>query len=112
MKVFSRGVDPNQRQAIAEGAANTATTITIAADADEFWVLDHLTFSGDSDPDSGVTLTITFGSTVVFKHFVTAGGVGPVELGGLATGNKNEAVTITAAAAGSGKKINLSVVYR
>jgi hypothetical protein len=112
MKVFSRGVDPNQRQAIAEGSANTATTITIAADANEFWVLDQVTFSGSVDPDADVTLTITFGSTVVFKHFITAGGVGPIELGGLATGDKNEAVTITAAAAGTGKKINLSVIYR
>ncbi len=112
MKVFNRDTNSDQRHAIAEGAANTATTITIAADAAEFWVLDHLTFSGDSDPDSGVTLTITFGSTVVFKHFITNGGVGPIPLGGLATGEKNEAVTITAAAAGSGKKINLSVAYR
>ena len=52
MKVFNRDTNSDQRHAIAEGDANTATTITIAADADEFWVLDHLTFSGDSDPDS------------------------------------------------------------
>ena len=112
MKVFSRGTHPNQQHAIAEGAANTATTITIAADANEFWALDQVTFSGSVDPDANVTLTITFGSTVVFKHFITAGGVGPIELGGLATGDKNEAVTITASAAGTDKKINLSVAYR
>lgn len=112
MKVFSRGTHPNQQHAIEEGDANTPATITIAANANEFWALDQVTFSGSVDPDANVTLTITFGSTVVFKHFVTAAGVGPVPLGGLATGNKNEAVTITASAAGTGKKINLSVAYR
>lgn len=112
MKVFSRGTQPNQLFAIAEGAANTATTITIAAAATEFWALDQVTFSGSVDPDANVTLTITFGSTVVFKHFITHSGPGPIPLGGLAVGTKNEAVTITASAAGTGKKINLSVAYR
>ncbi len=112
MKVFSRGTHPNQQHAIAEGDPNIATTITIAANANEFWALDQVTFSGSVDPDADVTLTITFGSTVVFKHFITAGGVGPIPLSGLATGDKNEAVTITASAAGTGKKINLSVAYR
>jgi len=112
MKVFNRDTHSDQRHAIVQGGADAAATITIAAVAEEFWVLDHVTFSGSVDPDTDVTLTITFGSTVLFKHFITSGGVGPVPLGGLARGVKNEAVTITASAAGTGKKINLSVVYR
>ena len=112
MKVFSRGTQPNQLFAKAEGTDNAVTTITIAADANHFWALDHVTFSGNAAPDANVTLTITFGSTVVFKHFITEGGVGPVPLGGLATGTKNEAVTIESSAPGSSKKINLSVAYR
>jgi len=112
MKVFNRDTNSDQRHASVEGSANTEAVITIAADASEFWVLDFVTFSADSDPDANTTLTIAFGSTTVFKHFITAGGVGPIPLGGLATGEKNEAVTITASAAGSGKKVNLSVVYR
>jgi hypothetical protein len=112
MKVFSRGTQPNQLFAKAEGTDNAVTTITIAANANEFWALDHVTFSGNVTPDANVTLTITFGSTVVFKHFITEGGVGPVPLGGLATGTKNEAVTIESSAPGSSKKINLSVAYR
>ena len=112
MNVFSRGTQPNQLFAIAEGSDDTATTITIAADATQFWALDQVTFSSNVDPDADVMLTITFGATVVFKHFITHSGPGPIPLGGLAVGTKNEAVTITADAAGTGKKINLSVAYR
>lgn len=112
MRVFEAGCNADQKHATVEGSANTAAVITIAANADEFWVLDHLTFSADSDPAANTTLTIAIGSTTVWKHFITAGGVGPIPLGGLATGVKNEAVTITASAAGASKKINLSVIYR
>jgi hypothetical protein len=112
MKVFSRGTQPNQLFATALGTDDAVTTITIAANANEFWALDHVTFSGNANPDADVTLTITFGTTVVWKHFITTGGVGPIPLGGLATGTKNEAVTIESSAPGSSKKINLSVAYR
>lgn len=112
MKVFENGVYPGQRHAYVEGSANATTTLTITADASHFWTLEQVTFSADTDPDSGVTLTITIGSTVVFKHFITKSGPGPIPLRGLARGVKNEAVTITASAAGTGKKVNLSAVYR
>jgi len=112
MKVFSRGTQPNQLFAKAEGTDDAVTTITIAANANHFWALDHVAFSGSVNPDVDVTLTITFGSTEVFKHFIMTGGVGLALLGGMTAGNKNEAVTIESSAAGSGKKINLSVAYR
>jgi len=112
MKVFEGGSNADQKHATVEGSANTAAVITIAAVSDEFWVLDQLTFSADADPAANTTLTIAIGSTTVFKHFITQSGPGPIPLGGLATGVKNEAVTITASAAGASKKVNLSVVYR
>ena len=112
MRVFEGGSNADQKHATNEGGANAVSSITIAANADEFWVLDHLTFSASADPAANTTLTIAIGSTTVWKHFITAAGVGPIPLGGLATGVKNEAVTITASAAGGTAKVNLSVVYR
>jgi hypothetical protein len=112
MRVFEGGSNADQKHATNEGGANAVSSITIAANADEFWVLDHLTFSASADPAANTTLTIAIGSTTVWKHFITAGGVGPIPLGGLATGVKNEAVTITASAAGGTTKVNLSVIYR
>ena len=112
MKIFDRDTHPNQKHATVEGSANTAAVLTIAANVDHFWVLDQLTFSAGADPVADTTLTIVIGSTTVWKHFITRSGPGPIPLGGLSTGVKNEAVTITASAAGASKKVNLSVVYR
>ena len=112
MKVFEAGCNADQKHATVEGGANAVSSITIAANANEFWVLDHLTFSANETPAANTTLTIAIGSTTVFKHFLTAAGVGPIPLGALATGVKNEAVTITASAAGGTAKVNFSIVYR
>ncbi len=112
MKLLEYGVVPNQNHSVATGTADTELTLTIAASADEFWVLDSFCFSCDAAPDAGTLITITIGATVVWKHVIVQGGPGPVDLGGLTRGVKNEAITIVADAAGAGKTVYLSAKYR
>lgn len=112
MIVFEPGVYPDQLHAVASGSANTELTLTVAAAADQFWALDSFTFSASANPAAGTLLTITIGSTVVWKHYLVQGGPGPVDLGGLSRGVLNEAVTIVVDAAGAGVLVNLSLKYR
>ena len=112
MKVFEGGVKGNQQNAISEGSANATNTLTIAAVADHFHVLDSFAFSCDADPAKGTLVTISFGAVVKWKHFIKSGGPGPVPLDALASGVKNEAVTIVASAAGATISVNLSAKYR
>jgi len=112
MKQFEGGVQPNQLHVVSEGTADTQNTLTIPARSGHFPVLDHFTFSCDDDPGKGTLVTITIGSTVVWKHFVKYAGPGPIRLHGLCTGTKGEAATIVASAAGTGITVNLSVAYR
>ena len=112
MKQFEDGVKGNQQSEISGGSANTENTLTIAAVEGHFHVLDSFTFSCDADPAKGTLVTISFGAVVKWKHFITNGGPGPVDLGALASGVKNEAVTIVASAAGATISVNLSAKYR
>ena len=111
MKQYEDGVLPNQLTAKSEGVAATQNTLTIAAREGHFTVLDSFTFSADDDVAVGTKITISFGGVAKWVHFIKYASPGPIDLGALATGAKNEAVTIVADAS-AGRTINLSVKYR
>jgi hypothetical protein len=111
MKVFEDGVRPNQLTEKSEGTIGTINTLTIAARAGHFTVLDSLVFSGDDDLAVGTKITISFGGVAKWVHFIKYASPGPIDLDKLHTGIKNEVVTIVADAS-AGRKINLTVNYR
>lgn len=99
---------------------NVAAVHTIAADANQFWVIDSIEWSYDSVPTGG-RLSITIGGTLVFDVDITAAGPGhfdwshaPRFTNLLNKGQplKNEAVVITLASGGASAIGNLNVRYR
>lgn len=67
------------------GATNTEVVHTIAAptDASSYHVLESYCFSYDITPPSAVELTIESpAGTVIWSHWITAGGTGPVLVSG------------------------------
>lgn len=96
-----------------DASANGAAAITIAADADEAWILDHVSYSYNAAPTAG-KLTISFGGTTEFELDITAAGPEVLHFGpqGLSAGNRNEAVVITLAAAGAAVTGKVAAQYR
>lgn len=96
-------------------AATTAAVVTIAADADHFWVIDRVDVSFDQDPTSAETLTIAINAVTVWKIDIpngwADGHLGFLFPHGLYTTVKNQAVTVSLSAptAGTGK---VNVSYR
>lgn len=86
------------------GTASSAdVTLTIAASEDEFWVIDWITWSYQSDPTAGA-LSVTIGGTLVYQIDIKVGGPAHIDFteGPLYTKvrtssgpKKNEAVVIT-----------------
>lgn len=87
-------------------ASGTAAVVTIAAKADEFWVIDWITWSYDDDPVGG-RLTVEIGGVLVWDIDITVGGPGHIEFTGALYGSKNQAVVVTLANGGAAQKVNL-----
>lgn len=97
-----------------DASANAAASVTIAADPDQFWVLDWIAWSYDGTPSG--SLTVSIGGTVVFEVDVITGGQGLLRFDGAeiynAAQTKNEALVVTLAAGGSGVIGKLQIRYR
>lgn len=96
-------------------ATNAACTVTIAADADNWWVVDEIILSLDRDFTAVVSLTVTFGSTEVLNLQFQSKGVYvlPFENGLMNRGNKNEACVISLEdGTGASDKASINVNYR
>lgn len=98
-------------------AANTAGQSTITADAEQFWVLDHLVWSYSADPTGG-QITVVAGSTTLLDVRITVGGAGFIPCGGMfhtdtyGKAVKNEDLVVTIAAGGVGVIGTVSFIYR
>lgn len=96
-------------------ADNTAAAVTVAADTDEFWVVDRIDWSYDAAPTGGL-LTIAYGTspTTVWQVDITAAGPGFVNFdrGLHNAATKNEQLVVTLAAGGAGIGGELNVLYR
>lgn len=112
-------VDEEARPVTAADEASSAdAVITIAADENQFWVLDWITWSYSGSPTNG-NLKVEIGGTTVWEIDITEGGPGHIEFSqpGLYTNDqegpipkKNQAMVITLAGAGVVGK--LSARYR
>lgn len=95
-----------------DSADNTAITLTKAADEDQFWGADWVTWSYDDEPTGG-RLTITIGSLVVVDIDIISGGPGILRFDPpLYVGTKGEALVAVLAAGGSGVAGKLSLRVR
>lgn len=95
-------------------AANTAAVITIAADAEQFWVLDWLMWSYSEVPTAG-RLTVAIGGTTYIDLDITAAGPGPLRFEPPLYNPsfaKGETMVITLAAGGGTCTGKLSARYR
>ena len=96
---------------------NAAAVVTIAADAEQVWVVDSIYFGFTADPAAAVLLTVAIGGSTVFQIPITKGGAGVIPFRtaddeGL-YGAKNQAVVVTLEASGTGGTIGyLNVKYR
>jgi len=88
------------------------TTLTIAAVADEFHILDRLWFSwsGVGALAATGTIIITIDGVEVLNQDVANSGLGPLDLGSMNGGVKNKEVVITLSAV-TGLVGKLSVKY-
>ena len=94
-----KGTTPELLKNLASAAA-TAATLTKAADASEFWVVDWITWSYSAAPTGG-KLTVALGGVSYLEVDITAGGPGQLQFDHpLYTGTKNEALLITLASGG------------
>ncbi len=100
-------------------AANTAAVVTVAADADHFWVLDSIHFGYDGLPAAAKTLVVTIDGTAKLTVYVPADidTAGPHEIlfpRGFYIGpkNKNEALVVTLLAGGAGISGSVNITYR
>lgn len=99
MRVLSN-IDAVERNARGKPAAGVATTITVGADAGQFWVLTSVSFGYDRQAALAGELTVTFGGVVKLHLYVPIGAAvaGPythVFRKGLYTGAKNEEMVVT-----------------
>lgn len=122
MKTFPLDPLAQAYQGDHQPAANTAAVVNIAADAQEYWVIDSIEWSYDAAPTGG-NLLVTIGGTTVFSVDITAAGPGHFDwsnaprytTGTGAGGGKptlNEAVVVTLAAGGASVTGKVNVRYR
>jgi hypothetical protein len=100
-----------QEQEYDAPAANTAASVSIAADSKEHWVIESVDFSYDATP-SGGSITITSGGTTIYKMAITSAGAYRREFENGLKATKGEAVVVTLAAGGAGVSGTLFVQYR
>lgn len=87
-------------------ASGTAAVVTIAADNEEFWAIDWISWSYGGDPTSG-NLQVSIGGVVVWQIDITVGGPGHIEFEKPIYGLKNQAVVVTLANGGVANKVNV-----
>lgn len=103
-----------QKTGFVNGTANADATITIAAVADEFHVIDSIHLSVDGAVTTGEFLVKFAGSRKLQLHTRTAA-AGIFEFlfpRGLYTGTVNEEVLVVSEALGAGISAMISVTYR
>ena len=92
-----------------DGADDTDNVITLAATAGKAHSVGRVDFSY-SDTPTDATLTVAVNGSTVWQQFVTAGGLGPLDLGWL-TGGTGEAVVVTLSSGGAGVTSKLTVTH-
>lgn len=98
-----------------DASADAAASITVAADPDNFWVLDWVAWSYSGDPTGG-KCTVTIGGATVFEVDVTSGGPGLLNFDKHELYNqlqtKNQPLVVTLAAGGGSVVGKLQIRYR
>lgn len=88
-------------------ALGTPAVITLAADPDEFWVLDWVSWSYGADPANG-NLRIEIDGVVVWTEDITTGGPGHIEFSRpIYNPAKNQSMVVTLADGGVANKVNI-----
>lgn len=78
MKVDYAEPDATPYLATAATASGTNAVVTIAADANQFWVIDWISWSYGGTPTGG-KLGVTIGGVLVYQIDITASGHGHVD---------------------------------
>lgn len=95
--------------------ANAAAVITIAAGADDFWVLDAIGFSYSAGSPAG-SITVAIGGTTLFTLNITGTTDQFLDFSNCpiykAARTKNEALVVTLAAGGASVIGKLNIRYR
>ncbi len=92
--------------------ADTAATKTITAATNDYWSIQWLTASFDSNPAAAKKLSVSFGGTDKFAVDIAAAGVFHFPFpGGLWQNTKNEEVIVTLAADSGGAIGKISCGY-
>lgn len=87
-------------------------TVTIAADAEHYWVIDAIHFGIIEDANTVVLIGVAFGGVTKFQTYAKLAGNHPIEFPkGLYTGTKNEAVVVTASDPAGTATAQLNVLY-
>lgn len=87
--------------------SGTPAVVTVAADAEQFWVLDWISWSYDSTPTSG-NLKVEIGGTTVWQVDITSGGPGHIEFDKpLYVPTKNQSLVVTLADGTVANKVNI-----
>lgn len=87
----------------AVSGANTLSTITVTADADETWVVHQLQVSFSGTPTAGTNVIIQDGVTTVATFYMSSAGLNQrIKFDHGFAISKNSNLVVTASAAGSG----------
>lgn len=78
MKIDYAEPDATPYLATAATASGTNAVVTLAADHDQFWVIDWISWSYGGPPTGG-KLEVSIGGVIVFQIDITAGGPGHVD---------------------------------
>lgn len=107
MKVDFAEPDATPYVATAATASGTNAVITVAASADDFWVIDWISWSYDGTPIGG-GLTVTIGGVTVYQLDITAAGPGHIEfVRGLHIPILNRAVVVALLNGTTANKVNI-----
>lgn len=87
-------------------SSGTDAIVTVAADANEFWVLDWISWSYGGTP-SGGNLKVEIDGTIVWQVDITNGGPGHIEFEKPIYGEKNKELKVTLADGGVANKVNI-----
>lgn len=96
-----------------DAAGNAAAAITVAAETENYWVLDFISWSYSAAPTGG-KLTVTINAVSVYEVDITAAGPGVIDFAHhpLYTGVKNQALVVTLAAGGGTVVGKVNIRYR
>lgn len=93
---------------------DTAATVTIPAynSFDSAREISSIQFSYDDTPTGGLLTVESPSGTVIWRHHITAAGIGPIDFPTPLPGAEGQAMIVTLAAGGSGIAGKLTVIAR